>query len=279
MKTKIEIDTNARFAVVQSEDKAIGLIYETRNYSKFHLSKYNREIDKAHARKLLTQLIKNPDITLAPILVDSDFNIVDGQHRFWGLKHADMPVPYILDKKITMADTITINGTQKQMRFMDYVNIWNERNYQDYSALLSEIRKYKSVATAATIAQMFFKDNSDKQISGNLSYKIRMGNFKFNYEQAQEIESFFDFVKQKSDQIGKKISNAAQTVIASFYFNSEINKTRLFSKLTPDLLEQLKNNAYSKKILADTYNHKLRKNAINYSFESKRGKDVFKFID
>lgn len=33
---------------------------------------------------------------IAPIIVDQDYNIIDGLHRFLGLKEANLNVPYIM---------------------------------------------------------------------------------------------------------------------------------------------------------------------------------------
>ena len=59
-------------------DRIYSKIYRTYNYDKFKILDYNRDITRFD---LLNKSIANEGIK-NPILVDEDFNILDGQHRY-----------------------------------------------------------------------------------------------------------------------------------------------------------------------------------------------------
>ena len=56
-------------------------IYKTTNYSIFSFLQGNRSVSKKNS---LVKSIQKIDLTMyKPILVDSEFRIIDGQHRFF----------------------------------------------------------------------------------------------------------------------------------------------------------------------------------------------------
>lgn len=283
MKLEIEIAKNARFLNLKmlQNDELLGFIGASKNYKKFSMSKYNRELKPSHARNLLSKLRKHENVKIEPIIVDSDFNIVDGQHRFWALSKMKLPIPYIIDSSISVADTVEINGNQKPLSFMNYIKINVAKGNKNYESLYYEIQKFNKYTTAAYIAKLFYKGNESSIQSGGFTKKAEMGQFKFNYEKQDLIESFLIFIGQKKEELHKKnrLRQSIQETIFPFFSNREVDNKRLFKILTPELMETFNGTQLSMKKLADAYNWRLRSNAIKYNFYSKNNKDHFEFID
>lgn len=60
------------------KDKVVGVILQTTNYSQFtNFDKSNRSEANAHANDLLKKLSKDSHLALTPILVDSNFKVVE----------------------------------------------------------------------------------------------------------------------------------------------------------------------------------------------------------
>ncbi len=62
----------------------------TKNYEQFSYVKGNRSIDPLHLDKLSKAMAK--EYVPVPIIVNSNFEILDGQHRFEAVKKLKKPV-------------------------------------------------------------------------------------------------------------------------------------------------------------------------------------------
>ena len=89
----------------------------TLDYSVFKLIEHNRQV-KVDNR--LIESIKRKG-QLMPIIVNSRFEVIDGQHRLQVLKMLNKPVDYII-RDLTHQDLIHINAHQKAWSPTDY---WN----------------------------------------------------------------------------------------------------------------------------------------------------------
>ena len=98
-------------------------ILKTNNYSLFKLNEYNRKINVNHVATLQNKIAANDKTHLNPIIVNSDMEIVDGQHRFHALKKLNKTVHYIIDENFNKSDLIEFNVNQRN---------WTSDNYLDY---------------------------------------------------------------------------------------------------------------------------------------------------
>jgi len=118
-------------------------IEHTTNYEKFKFFSCNRKINQKH----LNSLIKDEDFPKSfechPIIIDKDFNIIDGQHRFLAAKERKIPIYYILDKNATV-DTIA-NLNNKQVRWFtdDFLHFYAMQNIPEYVFMKEICDKYK----------------------------------------------------------------------------------------------------------------------------------------
>lgn len=72
---------------------------ETKDYSRFTLLEgLNREINENNLKELEPDILK--DGVLDPILVDSNYRIFDGQHRFMLAKKHNLSLPYVVSDKM-----------------------------------------------------------------------------------------------------------------------------------------------------------------------------------
>ena len=77
----------------------VPIIKKTKDYGKFDFIKWNRSLSNSNLNRLETENKKNFQMHLFPIVVDKNFQIVDGQHRFQVCKTNKWDVYYVQDNE------------------------------------------------------------------------------------------------------------------------------------------------------------------------------------
>lgn len=110
-------------------------INSTTDYDLFQFHGYNREVGKITKIK---KSIQKADITAyVPIVVDEDYRIIDGQHRFCACRELGLPVYFVmLPREVNTEEAmILLNSNQKQWRQEEYLHFHAEKQGGCYSEL------------------------------------------------------------------------------------------------------------------------------------------------
>ena len=119
-------------------------IYETKNYNLFKLLDSNREPNQRILNKLENS-IKEIGIQI-PIIVNTENEIVDGQHRFWTLQKLGYVVPYIISKAWKKdKHTIDINNTSSSWTALDYANYQMKKGNLDVKKALKQANEWNNI--------------------------------------------------------------------------------------------------------------------------------------
>ena len=97
----------------------------TKNYEQFSYVKGNRSIDSLHLDKLSKAMAK--EYVPVPIIVNSNFEILDGQHRFEACKRNMLPLYFMVTDDWSLKSIRSMNTILKKWSVKDYV--------QSYKAL------------------------------------------------------------------------------------------------------------------------------------------------
>lgn len=112
------------------------------DYSKFKLmSKGNRNIMSTHVQKLVSSLRRKNLLHINPIIVNSNMEIIDGQHRFEACKELKIPVTYILDSTLEVEDVKLLNQNAKNWTMTDYLDFYvgqENFNYMVFQKFMKE---------------------------------------------------------------------------------------------------------------------------------------------
>lgn len=76
-------------------------IYETSDYDMFKLSKSNRNV--AYRKELFEEAKKG---FIAPIVVDKNMIVIDGQSRLFHARKAEVPIKFFVDENISEKDIV-----------------------------------------------------------------------------------------------------------------------------------------------------------------------------
>lgn len=115
-----------------TKDNVIGEIFISDNYSKFKLRQddlpkeeiENRKVDKNLVKKIVKSIKTHRDYGhLFPIIVNGDFEILDGQHRFTARKELSLPIYYIVDRLFDPKHLGGINDAMKKWSKNDFVEV------------------------------------------------------------------------------------------------------------------------------------------------------------
>lgn len=69
-------------------------VYVTKDYSIFNFLESNRAVNQNQVKKIVKS-IQEKGYYPVPILVDDNYSIIDGQHRFTAVEQLNLPVYYI----------------------------------------------------------------------------------------------------------------------------------------------------------------------------------------
>ena len=143
----------------------------------FKLITSNRDVDKKHVDS-----IKNSILTfgvLRPIICDTNFRILDGQHLYYALKALNLPFYYItVDVKKT--DSINLmsilNNTSKPWRLTYYLHLWMAIN-PVYKSFKVKLQQYNlSIVTGIKV----YSNNSSSEL-------FKKGKLEFHNENNSDL--------------------------------------------------------------------------------------------
>lgn len=119
--------------------KVVGQIYQTDDYSIFKKLDGNRDTGNV---KAILESIDDVGYLLSPILINENFEVIDGQHRLEALKIKKLPVPYIVQSGIGWRECQAMNTGQKNWQAMDYVRSFAKTGNDNYARLLDLWTEY-----------------------------------------------------------------------------------------------------------------------------------------
>lgn len=166
-------------------------ILHTKEYSLFSFHKKNRKINYKKVQKLAAAMKENNLLHLFPIVIDKDFTILDGQHRFAAAKEISADLYYVIsDEQYSIENVARSNNFQSHWKIEDYVIYYSACDKEEYKKLL-----HTSIKNAMSPGVVAAVDN------GNGShYAIKTGEFEFtDYELVENILKWAKEFKKKYD--------------------------------------------------------------------------------
>lgn len=228
-------------------------IFETKNYNLFKLLDSNREPNQRILNKL-EKSIKEIGIQI-PIIVNTENQIVDGQHRFWTLQKLGYVVPYIISKAWKKDNhTIEINNTSSNWTSLDYANFQMRKGNLDVKKALQQSyiwqketnNKFKIINGLELIV-------SGKSYSG-IKIKLKNGLYISDLKTANKI---FKLLTVMNEYPRKTSAFAAKFVRATkmfFYDHKKINILAIRKMCRENYILSYNNELDTLEYLTDIYN-------------------------
>jgi len=141
------------------------------NYKMFSFVDYNRPLDRNNLKKLIEENTKEYKLNLFPILVDKNYNIIDGQHRFAASVMLGYPIFYIkIEDKVSFEEITSVNRAGKRHTISDMVQMGS--NYGDpvCRKIMDTYELMEGFFDIGTVARVLCTVGED---SGNLTRQLR----------------------------------------------------------------------------------------------------------
>ena len=150
-------------------------IQSTTDYGLFNSLMANRALSPVHLLNIARSLQVKNLLHLNPIIVNEDYEVIDGQHRLAAAERLGIPIYYIKDKGITIADVRLLNTNVKGWGMGDFLETFIAEGRRDYQELVKFQKKHKlSLSTAVAMLSL----NIDSAYFGAPYKLFRNGEFK-----------------------------------------------------------------------------------------------------
>lgn len=181
-------------------------IKETNDYVMFKTMVGNRPVDEAHVRRLMMAF--EDEYLVSPILVNSKFEVIDGQHRLEAAKRLSLPVYYIESNGYGLREIQVLNSNNHTWRKIDYLNSYCALGLEPYLRLKEFMSNYPSfnIGSAEVILSnstgriprgAFIsptgKSSNKIQVPPFEAGKFRIPDLKLSYENAGKIIEYKDY--------------------------------------------------------------------------------------
>jgi hypothetical protein len=205
-------------------------IKNTKDYSIFKKNMLNRDIDPGNLKKITASLKARNLLQFRPILVNENFEVVDGQHRLEAAKQLGIDVYYQIQKDGTEEDILLLNSCQKNWHLDDYLSFYIAKSKEEYLKLRQFMNK--NSLKLAYCLQLF------NQNGGRNGVIFRAGAYKFpanlsdTNDQLLYVKHIQEFLNQKI--IGNRTFIYTGTflkAIVSFLNIKEVDRDIFLKKL------------------------------------------------
>lgn len=120
--------------------KIINNVKQTTNYKMFKSLGGNRVINKLHVERLKNSF--RDSYLLSPILVNQNYEIIDGQHRFNAAKALGLPINFIIINNYGLKEVQMLNSNANNWKKEDYLQAFCDLNYPEYLKMRKFMRDF-----------------------------------------------------------------------------------------------------------------------------------------
>jgi len=155
-------------------DDVVGEIYSTSDYTKFRLVYGNRQLKRSKVIRMREAIKQENKIQAYPIVVNSNYQIIDGQHRFIALAELGLPVCYIVNNTFKISVIAISASNQDKWKSDDYLESWCTLGRNDYIVFRNFMKTYD---TNFTVTLVLFNG----RFTGGLYRDFAEGKFSAKY--------------------------------------------------------------------------------------------------
>lgn len=116
-------------------------VFKTNEYSLFSPMGGNRNINKLHLQRLGKSM--KEQYLIIPIIVNEDFQIIDGQHRFYNAMDLGLPVYYIINEGYALPEVQRLNTNMSNWKAEDYMIGYSDLGNINYIKYREYREKFK----------------------------------------------------------------------------------------------------------------------------------------
>lgn len=240
-----------------------GKIYEETNYKLFKHLNGNRDINEKVVAKLVKSMSKSGWVG-SPIIVNSNFEVLDGQHRCEAARITNTPIKYMIESKnLDISDVQEINSTQSKWTELDRIKSKADTgniNCKNFLALHNEFCKHKGHVLSTNVIVFVI---TNKLVTRADS--VSRDDFECPIEKMDEYREKLRSIERCAVEFKRRVGNLGRTdyfgSAVLFMLNNGAEEDRLIKGLrtyTGDIMS-VGNTRGTIRQLEDVYNYRNRK--------------------
>ena len=203
-----------------------GTIYKTYEYNMFKFIKENRKLNIAIVNKLEKSM--KEEQLIIPIVVNENYEVVDGQHRLDCCKKLGLPVYYYVlngysQEQMKRANLISTNWNKD-----DFLNTYITQGLKDYITFYKLKERYKIKTT--DLIRIISRVKKTNIVSLNLDFKE--GRLSIDEEEKKEILEFLFSLEDFSGFSDYKRSKFISAFLDLYYYKKYEHKVMQTKLLT-----------------------------------------------
>lgn len=238
----------------------INQVKSTNDYQKFKILQGNRKLNSLHVKRLKESFKES--YLFSPIVVNKNFEIIDGQHRFNAAKELNLDINYIVCPDYSLKEVQLLNTNSKNWKREDYLNAYCDLQYPEYIKFKNFMKKFPDFGILAceSIISHSYDENEYKNNlkQGNSARIFQEGGLVIqDYEKSVEIAEKIMMIKPYYDGYNRTVFIRALISIfkIDYYCHSQLlNKL----KTNPNSLQHCSNTTQYKLLIEDIYNYRSR---------------------
>lgn len=207
------------------QGEVINRVMRTRNYEQFKTLLGNR-LDAEVRGKTIARSIKENGYIFNPIVVNENYEVIDGQGRLCALKDLNLPVDYIVVSGLKVKDCITLNIYQKAWSMKDYIKSYADMGNSSYMRLNNLISRYKAIPYMTVISSVMDRQGS----SSKDVVHIKSGLLELDEETYNKAQNRLNYVMRFVDTINAANKGKRDYILRAIIFaydQPEIDNERL----------------------------------------------------
>lgn len=150
--------------------KIIGTIYETTDYDIFKKLPNNRDVINQRKQRIMNSIKEG--YVLNPIVINKDYQIIDGQGRYEALKELGLPIRYIVDEEAGIEECRRMNAYNTSWNVNDYIKSLAEGGNESCKNLLAIMMELGLPAARCIRLACRTNNQPGKSVYENMSHII-----------------------------------------------------------------------------------------------------------
>ena len=219
-------------------------IYKTKDYDQFKTIKGNRKISNVSIADLTKAIFRKNLLAHYPILINSQFEIIDGQRRLTVAKLNDLDIYYTQVQDANIDDVIDINSSSREWRIQNYIDSFVVNGNKNY-IWIDQFAKNNNLNYTYALILIYGKEIRSSKI-------LRSGMFKVSEMEKQIAEERLDLYTTVRSYLStqKRVSRGFVDAIAQIHQEglheallkkiSQLKKPLVLEHYYEDILKQLK---------------------------------------
>ena len=110
-------------------DESVNVL-KTKDYDQFSFIDGNRDINKENLTRIKQSMAEK--YIPVPIIVNDEYEIIDGQHRFLAAKSLNLAIYFIIIPNLKLEDVQRLNTNSANWAYKQYLQSYCKLGYRDY---------------------------------------------------------------------------------------------------------------------------------------------------